>query len=172
MPMNPRIRPVSRTYVRFRGAVWPRTNIRLAPHCPKCRYSLRGLAGQSVGKCPECGTSLAQHHFTGLHRVRSLRAWVVTACGPLAVASATMAALTRLDSAATAPERESVGVFASAVIVCVAAASAGTTLALARKLSAGCPRTIRSINWGRAMLAVLLLGIATIISFVLVPPSG
>lgn len=60
----------SRGLVRVRSRVWPRVNVRLAPKCQKCGYSLAGLAGQGVERCPECGLLLQRHEFCGLYRIR------------------------------------------------------------------------------------------------------
>lgn len=155
--MSRTFRPFARAYVRLRGALWPRTNVRLAPQCPSCKYSLRGLAGKGVGKCPECGTPLVQHHFTGLYRVRSIRAWILTACAPMALTAGV--SVLYLSNARTPPvtsNHPSVSIIANALLL-VAIFSIATTLALAREVSHELPASIRSANWGGAVAGVVLL---------------
>lgn len=159
---------LTRGFIRFRSRVWPRMNIRLEPQCPKCKYSLRGLAGAVQSRCPECGALLAQHHFTGLYRVRSLRAWVVTACGPM-VLTACASAL-HLWSVRDRPikvDHPSI-VFIANAILFVTLFSLAITLAMAREVSRGCPASIRAINWGWATLSVFFLGITVLCSIFLI----
>jgi len=111
---------------------------------------------------------LAQHHFTGLYRVRSMRAWVVTACGPLILTVG--ASALRLWSVRDRPikiEDSSVVIIANAILF-VTLFSLAITLAMAGEVSRGCPAPIRAINWGGAMLGVFLLGITLLFSIFLI----
>ena len=154
--MSRTFRPFARAYVRLRGALWPRTNVRVAPQCPSCKYSLRGLAGKGVGNCPECGTPLAQHHFTGLYRVRSIRAWIITACARWRDRRVSVLYLSNARTPPVTSNHPSASIIANALLL-VAIFSIATTLALAREVSHALPASIRSANWGGAVAGVVLL---------------
>jgi len=157
--MNLPARGVLRALVHLRTRFWPRINVRLAPACQACGYSLAGLAGQGVSRCPECGQALLPHEFGGLFRIRGRTAWIVSACGPLLLASPFLVAIVGVDAASKLGGLQTriETVYSAAMLV--AAGSAAIVVAMVRQASLDRPFLIRATNWQFAMMSIVLLAL-------------
>lgn len=166
-----RMRRCARTVVRWRRRLWPRVNVRLAPKCQKCGYSLAGLAGQGVERCPECGLLLQRHEFCGLYRIRGRTAWLVSACGPVLVVFAPLLFLIRAGESAPGAALDTRIVMALSTLLTVAAVSAAMVFAMARQASEGKPFLIRGTNWQGAMMSIAVLGVMLAVMLIVVVSS-
>jgi len=165
------MRWLARRLVRVRSRVWPRLNVRLAPKCQKCGYSLVGLAGQGVERCPECGLLLQRHEFCGLYRIRGRTAWLVSACGPVLVVFVPVLLFVRAESPPRSVDLDTRVVIALSTLLLVAAGSAAMVVAMARQASQGKPFLIRGTNWQGAMMSIALLGVLLAVMLVVVASS-
>lgn len=153
------LRGFARWLVRVRVRAWPRINVRFAPKCQTCGYSLAGLAGKGVERCPECGLLLQRHEFAGLYRVRGRAAWLVSACGPLLIAAAPLQWLIHADHAARRWEESARLQVSLSGMLLIAVVSAAMVIAMARHASVGKPLLIRATNWNGAMMGIAVLGV-------------
>lgn len=165
------VRRLKRLLVKVRRRVWPRVNVRLAPKCQKCGYSLAGLAGQGVERCPECGLHLHRHEFCGLYRIRGRTAWLVSACGPVLVVFIPLIVLLRAGASAPSAALDTRIVMALSTLLIVAAASAAMVVAMARQASEGKPFLIRGTNWQGAMMSIAVLGVMLAVMLIVVVSS-
>lgn len=153
------LRPLKRRLVRGRVRIWPRINVRLAPRCQDCGYSLVGLAGKGVERCPECGRLLQRHEFAGLYRVRGRTAWLVSACVPVLTVAAPMLWLVHDQWPARRWSEPSRLQVAMSMMLLTAVGSGAMVIAMARSSSAGKPLIIRATNWNGAMMGIAVLGL-------------